>query len=362
MQRQARHSRCALAAACLAVLLAGAAAAADSRVRGGAGTGPHRAHRRRRSAAHACHRRAPARRRSTNRDPPDLVPSCPPAAPLPPPCHSTAPSHRPPSSQPPPPPPTRQVERLQALEAAAKDGLILFDEGMFNEFALSADRPYHLVVFGSARKFMDSPKLQLGKLKAEFTYAAKARGGAVGVAGRSQCHIRGGSGTGAALPAAEPAAGAASLAGLAPGRPGAHLQMGSGPDPHETNTSALRPQPPVPPMLPPSPPRRAQAFKSGPDGSKVFFIDMWHEDAAPVFARLGLNSLPIIIHWGPNQGGKAGKKLALPEAARVRAAGQGRAPGWGAEPAGGAITRSGRSERRTRLRPPPGAIQATPFP
>lgn len=124
-----------------------------------------------------------------------------------------------------------RVTRLKALESSSKDGLIVFDEPLFTEYALSPDRPYHLVFFGSAQRLMDSPKLQLSKLKAEFIYTAKA-------------------------------------------------------------------------------------FKSGPDADKIFFIDMWHEHAGPVFSRLGLQALPAIFHWSPSQVGKAGKKVHLPEAAK----------------------------------------------
>jgi hypothetical protein len=68
------------------------------------------------------------------------------------------------------------VRRLKELEAKSKTGLITFDEGLFNELALSEDRPYHLVIFGSAQRLMDHPKVQLAKLKQEYLYAAKARG------------------------------------------------------------------------------------------------------------------------------------------------------------------------------------------
>jgi len=45
---------------------------------------------------------------------------------------------------------------------------------------------------------------------------------------------------------------------------------------------------------------------------------MWHDDSAPVFSRLGLQALPAIFHWGPTQGGKVGKKIALSDSAKVR--------------------------------------------
>lgn len=127
-----------------------------------------------------------------------------------------------------------RVARLRELQAASKDGLALFDEASFNELALSPDRPYHLVFFGSARRFMDG-KLQLRKLKQEFVLAAKA----------------------------------------------------------------------------------FKADKASADS--VFFVDMWHDDAAPVFQRLGLQSLPVLFHWGPKQSGKPGKRVALPDSARCGA-------------------------------------------
>lgn len=67
-----------------------------------------------------------------------------------------------------------RVARLQELEAKSKNGLITFDEALFNELALSEDRPYHLIVFGSAARLMDHPKVQLAKLKQEFLYAVQA--------------------------------------------------------------------------------------------------------------------------------------------------------------------------------------------
>jgi hypothetical protein len=61
----------------------------------------------------------------------------------------------------------------------------------------------------------------------------------------------------------------------------------------------------------------------------VFFVDMWHDDASPVFARLGLSALPAIVHWSPAQAGRPGKKVSIPEAAKC---GQGMATyPWPAE-------------------------------
>lgn len=126
----------------------------------------------------------------------------------------------------------KRVPALRALEASSRDKLITFGERQFTDYALSADRPYHLIFFGSARRLMDSDKLQLKKLKDEFILAAKA-------------------------------------------------------------------------------------FKSLPENAdRVFFVDMWHDDSAPVFSRLGLQALPALWHWAPTQGGKAGKKISLPEAAK----------------------------------------------
>jgi hypothetical protein len=95
---------------------------------------------------------------------------CPDAASLHGPSRTRLPRPHEPHDQKPP-----QIVRLKELEAASKDKLITFDEALFNEFALSADRPYHLVLFGSAHKFMESPKLMLNKLKEEFIYVAKVR-------------------------------------------------------------------------------------------------------------------------------------------------------------------------------------------
>lgn len=125
-----------------------------------------------------------------------------------------------------------RVTQLLKLEAASRNGLIRFDEALFDELALSPDRPYHLIFFGSAKRFMDSPKVQLAKLKKEFTYMAKA-------------------------------------------------------------------------------------FKSGPDAGRVFFADMWFDDASAVFDRLGLSALPAVFHWGPAQAGKPGKRVRLPAGAKV---------------------------------------------
>ncbi|KAI8462644.1 MAG: hypothetical protein J3K34DRAFT_527603 [Monoraphidium minutum] len=126
----------------------------------------------------------------------------------------------------------KRVPALKAREAASKSKIITFTEDDFNEYALSPDRPYHLVFFGSSRRLMDSPKLQLDALKTEYTYTAKA-------------------------------------------------------------------------------------FKSMPENAdRVFFVDMWHDDASPVFSRLGLQALPALWHWGPAQAGTPGKKVALPEAAK----------------------------------------------
>lgn len=68
----------------------------------------------------------------------------------------------------------QRVASLLAAEAQSREKLITLNEELFNDYALSPDRPYHLVLFGSSGRLMNSPKLQLKALRDEFVYAAKA--------------------------------------------------------------------------------------------------------------------------------------------------------------------------------------------
>ncbi|KAI8467029.1 MAG: hypothetical protein J3K34DRAFT_45760 [Monoraphidium minutum] len=49
----------------------------------------------------------------------------------------------------------------------------------------------------------------------------------------------------------------------------------------------------------------ARAFKSGPDASKIFLVEMYWETARETFAHLNISMLPYLAVWGPEVGGGA---------------------------------------------------------
>jgi hypothetical protein len=57
--------------------------------------------------------------------------------------------------------------------------VISFDEQLFNQYAATPDRPYHLAFFCTAESMMGSSKLRLADLRKEFTLAAEVRACAV---------------------------------------------------------------------------------------------------------------------------------------------------------------------------------------
>jgi len=65
------------------------------------------------------------------------------------------------------------------LEARSKDRVIRFDEQLFNQYAATPDRPYHLAFFCTAESMLGSSKLKLQDLRREFTLVAEVRGCAV---------------------------------------------------------------------------------------------------------------------------------------------------------------------------------------
>jgi len=65
---------------------------------------------------------------------------------------------------------------LDALQRAARDGVVHLTEASFARFADGPRRPYHLVVFLTASHLLDKTALGLRELRHEFGLLAKARG------------------------------------------------------------------------------------------------------------------------------------------------------------------------------------------
>eukprot|EP00884_Botryococcus_braunii_P008484 jgi/Botrbrau1/17637/Bobra.0166s0068.1 len=66
------------------------------------------------------------------------------------------------------------VQELIAAQAAAKDGVLHWDVGQFNKYAIGKKRPYTLIFFFTAKHLLNKPNLGLKKLRSEFGYLSKA--------------------------------------------------------------------------------------------------------------------------------------------------------------------------------------------
>jgi hypothetical protein len=75
-----------------------------------------------------------------------------------------------------------QVTKLVARQAASKDGIIVFSNQDFEEFAATKGRDYHLMFFLNAHYMAKNLDMNLPKLRQEYALAAQV---GLAAAGRS---------------------------------------------------------------------------------------------------------------------------------------------------------------------------------
>eukprot|EP00882_Tetradesmus_deserticola_P022957 GHRQ01024972.1.p1 GENE.GHRQ01024972.1~~GHRQ01024972.1.p1 ORF type:complete len:115 (+),score=17.99 GHRQ01024972.1:230-574(+) len=65
--------------------------------------------------------------------------------------------------------------KLVARQAASKDGIIVFSNSDFEEFAATKGRDYHLMFFLNAHYMVKNADMNLPKLRQEYALAAQVR-------------------------------------------------------------------------------------------------------------------------------------------------------------------------------------------